>query len=61
MYKFDMPIGKPVHVLGDPFVYNSNPFGFFYVDVNAPKMNIPILPHRVNTSGGTRTILGCGT
>jgi hypothetical protein len=61
MCKFDMPIGKPIHVIGDPYKYDSKPFGFFYVNVNAPNINIPLLPHRLQTSGGIRTVFPTGS
>lgn len=37
----DMPVGHPVHT-DKPDI--SKDFGFFYVEVEAPNMHIPLLP-----------------
>lgn len=46
MWKYDMPIGVPIYFKGDPYSINSNPFGFFHVEVFSPERKVPILPFR---------------
>lgn len=36
MKKYPMPVGKPKHFTGNPYLFDSNPFGFFKVKVSAP-------------------------
>src|SRR5271156_660750 len=70
MTKFNMPVGSPIYFDGDISKigpgsgYNlvNNLFGFFEVEVDAPKsMNIPILQTRIKTKDGYRTIAPVGT
>jgi hypothetical protein len=57
----DMPVGKPIYFDGDIFETNSNPFGFFEVEVEAPDNLIyPILQTKVKTNNGYRTITPIG-
>jgi hypothetical protein len=62
MQKYPMPVKNMVRVIGDPYLFVKNPFGFFHVKVTAPKnLHIPILPFRIKVSGSTRTIYPTGT
>ena len=47
MSKYDMPVKEITRVVGDPYKFRENPFGFFYVNVTAPNIQIPILPYRL--------------
>lgn len=62
MKKYDMPVGNPIKFTGNPYEIANDPFGFFFVEVSAPlDLRIPILPHRVDTGTGVRTITPVGT
>lgn len=62
MHEFEMPVGTPVKFIGDPSLRMNNPFGFFKVTVTAPlNMNVPILPTKIETSKGQRTVCPVGT
>lgn len=61
MKNFPMTTGTPVYLEGNPFDYDPNAFGFFYCRVTAPDIDKPILPKRIQTSGGIRTALPIGT
>lgn len=65
MKYFSMPIGKPLHFVGNVYKYLKdipNPYGFFKVKVTAPmNINKPILPLRIKTDSGIRTIFPVGT
>ena len=56
-----MPVGKPKHFSGNPYLINKDPFGFFKVKVFAPELKIPFLPTKINTNHGQRTICPTGT
>ena len=38
MSKYDMPVKEITRVVGDPYKFRENPFGFFYVNVTAPNI-----------------------
>uniref|UniRef100_P22374 Probable DNA polymerase n=1 Tax=Ascobolus immersus TaxID=5191 RepID=DPOM_ASCIM len=61
MAKFDMPTGTPLHILGDPYKFTKDPFGFVFAEVTAPDLKVPIIQTRVQTSGGVRTVAPIGT
>ena len=70
MHKFNMPIGNPTFFEGDISLigpgsgYNlmNKLFGFFEVEVEAPKsMKIPLLQIRLKTNYGYRTVAPLGT
>ena len=62
MHEYEMPIGNPVKFVGNPTCIDNNPFGFFKVKVTTPlKINVPILPTKIKTSGGLRTICPVGS
>lgn len=61
MHKRPMPVKSMTRVIGDPHLFMENPFGFFRVNVTAPDLHIPILPHRVKVGGSVRTIYPTGT
>lgn len=62
MAMFDMPIGKIEFFKGDITKIDPKAFGFFEVEVTAPKnLKIPILQTHVKTPGGTRTISPLGS
>jgi hypothetical protein len=61
MLEFPSPVGKITKFKGDILKYESNPFGFFYVNIKAPEgLHIPILQTRIKTKGGVRTISPLG-
>jgi hypothetical protein len=61
MSDFPSPVGNITKFKGDILKYNKNPFGFFYVNVKAPKnINIPILQTKVRSKGGIRTVAPLG-
>ena len=58
-----MPIGTPMFFDGDILNYFKKPFGFFNVDIIAPKegdLNIPILQTRVKVNNSIKTISPLG-
>jgi len=70
MEKFNMPVGSPTYFEGDISLigpgsgYNimNKLFGFFEVEVEAPKsMKIPLLQTRLKTNYGYRTVAPVGT
>lgn len=62
MKKYPMPVGKTKHFKGNIINFEKNPFGFFKVRVSAPiDMKIPILPRKLRSKNGTRTIFPVGT
>jgi len=62
MLKQDMPVGTPKYFEGDIYQFETDPFGFFEVEVDAPlDLNIPILQTRIKTKNGYRTIAPVGT
>jgi hypothetical protein len=70
MQKFNMPVGNPAFFEGDISLigpgsgYNlmNKLFGFFEVEVEAPKsMKIPLLQTRLKTNYGYRTVAPVGT
>lgn len=61
MKSFPMPVGHPRHFIGDPYLIDKNPFGFFEVKVTAPDIKIPFLPTKMAIGKATRTICPKGT
>ena len=70
MKAFNMPIGNPTFFEGDISLIGPNtgynlmnkPFGFFEVEVEAPKnMKIPLLQIRLKTKYGYRTVAPVGS
>lgn len=62
MLKYPMPVGKPKFFSGNPFLLNKDPFGFFRVKVSSPlHLKVPILPTKVETKSGIRTICPVGS
>lgn len=70
MKNYYMPVGEPIYFEGDINLikegtgYNlvDKPFGFFDVEVTAPKsMKIPILQTRLETANGIRTVAPLGS
>jgi hypothetical protein len=62
MKEFSVPVGNITFFEGDITKINSNPFGFFEVEITSPdNLNIPILQTKVNTGNGIRTISPLGT
>lgn len=61
MWKYDMPVGIPIHFEGDPYSINSNPFGFFYVEVLSPERQAPILPFRKKEKRDSGTVYPIGS
>lgn len=61
MKKYPMPVKNMTRVVGNPYLFVENPFGFFHVNVTAPDLHIPILPHRIKINGSVRTINPTGT
>jgi hypothetical protein len=71
MKDYYMPVGNPIYfegnieLIGKYSGYNlieDKPFGFFEVEVKAPKnINIPILQMKLKTGNGFRTIAPVGT
>jgi hypothetical protein len=62
MKNYNMPTDNPVYFEGDIFSIEPNAFGFFEVEVTAPKdINIPLLQLRYETKNGTKTIAPTGT
>jgi hypothetical protein len=61
MKKYPMPVGKYKHFTGNIFNFEKDPFGFFKVIVFAPThLKVPLLPKKVNTKDGIRTIFPIG-
>jgi hypothetical protein len=61
MSKFDMPVGNPKYFEGDIFKFTDNPFGFFEVEVEAPKfLNHPILLYKTDKTYNYRSIAPLG-
>lgn len=57
-----MPTGVPFYFEGDITLLEHHLFGIFEVEIKAPLyLNRPILQHRMNVEGGTRTISPVGT
>ena len=55
-----MPIGTPRFFEGDVLKYFSNPYGFFYVDIQAPEekdLKIPLLQTKVKINNSIKTII----
>ena len=61
MHKYPMPVKNMIRVVGNPYLFMENPFGFFHVKVTAPDLHLPILPYRVKVDGSVRTIYPTGT
>lgn len=62
MANMDMPVGKIKNFQGDITKTDPEAFGFFDVEIKAPKdLKIPILQTHIKTDGGTRTISPLGT
>lgn len=62
MKKYHMPVGQPKHFIGDISLLKRDPFGFLKVTVTAPiQMKIPILPTKIKTDSGWRTIFPVGS
>ena len=62
MKNYPMPIGNITFFEGDISKFETNPFGFFEVEITAPNnLNIPILQTKINTGNGIRTIAPLGT
>nr|QWO71395.1 DNA polymerase [Termitomyces sp. K1Ag] len=66
----NMPVGDPIYFEGDISLISigtgydliTNPFGFFEVEVTAPKsIRIPLLQTRIETENGIRTVAPLGT
>jgi hypothetical protein len=61
MMEFPSPVGKISKFKGNILKYESNPFGFFYVNIKTPdQLHIPILQTRIKTKSGVRTISPLG-
>jgi hypothetical protein len=61
MNEFDMPVGKPIHFIGDIRKTEPNAFGFFYCKITAPdNLKHPILQTHIKTKSGNRTIAPLG-
>ena len=63
MREFKMPIGTPRFFEGDVLKYFSNPYGFFYVDIQAPEekdLKIPLLQTKVKINNSIKTISPLG-
>lgn len=61
MSEFPSPVGKITKFKGDILKYQSNPFGFFLVNIKTPEnLHIPILQTRVKNKNGVRTISPLG-
>nr|QWO71398.1 DNA polymerase [Termitomyces sp. T32] len=70
MRKEYMPVGNPIFFEGDislisrgsGYDLDTNPFGFFEVEVTAPKsLRIPLLQTRIRSEDGIRTVSPLGT
>ncbi len=62
MKEFKYPIGNPTYFEGDINKTESNPFGFFYCNIQAPSNLLhPILQLHHKTEGGVRTISPLGS
>jgi hypothetical protein len=70
MKDFNMPVGNPIYFEGDISLIGPNsgynimnkPFGFFEVEVEAPKnMKIPLLQTRLKMINGYKTVAPLGT
>ena len=62
MLKYPMPVGKPTFFSGNPYLLNKDPFGFFKVKISSPlDLKVPILPTKVETKSGIRTICSIGS
>jgi hypothetical protein len=61
MYNETMPIGQITYFEGDILEFKEKPFGFFEVDIEAPKdLKIPLLQLRYKINNGYRTISPLG-
>jgi len=61
MKHFSMPVGTPIYFEGDIYKFETNPFGFFEVEIQTPEfMKIPLLQTRIKTKNGFRTIAPLG-
>jgi hypothetical protein len=65
-----MPVGEPIYFEGninkikEGSGYNiiDKPFGFFEIEITAPKsMKIPLLQTRITTGNGVQTVAPLGT
>jgi hypothetical protein len=62
MNEFDMPIGKPIHFIGDIRKTDPEAFGFFYCKIIAPdNLKHPIIQTHIKTKSGIRTVAPLGT
>jgi DNA polymerase family B len=62
MKTFTMPVGNITYFEGNILAFNPNPFGFFEVEVTAPKdLHRPLLQTKVKTNSGMRTVAPLGT
>lgn len=62
MSEFPSPVGKITKFKGNILKYETNPFGFFFVNIKAPaNLDIPILQTRIKTkNSGIRTLSPLG-
>lgn len=61
MSKYPMPVGVPQYFEGNP-QYIEDLFGFVFAKVTAPEhLNTPILPVKINKSGGSTTVYPVGS
>lgn len=61
MSKYSMPVGIPQYFEGNP-KYVENLFGFVFAKVISPEhLNTPILPVKINNSGGSTTVYPIGS
>jgi DNA polymerase type B, organellar and viral len=62
MNEFDMPVGKPIHFIGDIRKTDPEAFGFFYCKIIAPdNLKHPIIQTHIKTKSGIRTVAPLGT
>ena len=63
MFNYPMPVGNPTYFEGNPVKYVKDPFGYFYVSVDAPvSFKIPILQAKIKSKKGEqKTICPVGT
>jgi hypothetical protein len=56
-----MPVGNIEYFEGDIYKVNKNPYGFFLVEIQAPKtLNIPILLTKAKINKVLRTLAPLG-
>ena len=62
MSEFPSPVGEIKKFKGDILKYETNPFGFFFVNIKTPdNLDIPILQTRIKTkNNGIRTVSALG-